>query len=483
MSPRGSHPHVLVLMCDQMQHSRMGAVDGIAHTPTLDRLIGEGVRFSNAITCHGQCAPARAAFQTGRYPHECGVMANAGEQFGHQHATLGPQHRTIGHAFADAGYHTAYFGKSHLYVPLEKLGYEDSFEQDGLAVPDDEAERLGIRYVPNTLRRNYVSIEEAVEFLDRWEPAGRPLFFTFSTNLPHPPFFHEESYRELFPPDEMPLPETYADEHFADKPPYQKQHVGEGRHGAGGEDDVRDMVARYYSMIAAMDAHFGRVVAAFDRLGIWDDTLVLFLADHGDMMGAHGIRKKGTLPYDELYRIPCVLKLPAGTEPARRTVTDLVGSVHLPAALLELAGVSAPPSFRRADVPELPFRTEPAPERDRAVFFEHYAAYWGTHPFYGIRTPRHKYVRYYGPDDTEELYDLAEDPGELRNLAAGDRHRELRRQLAERADRWWRESDGRDFAHYDSPDFRAGRHNRWEQDWTRRWKSAAAEPGGAPATC
>ncbi|MFW6159470.1 MAG: sulfatase, partial [Planctomycetota bacterium] len=289
MNRRDPHPHVLVLMCDQMQHSRIGALDGIAHTPTLDRLVGEGVRFSNAITCHGQCAPARAAFQTGRYPHECGVMANAGEQFGHQHATLGPQHRTIGHAFADAGYQTAYFGKSHLYVPLDRLGYADWFEQDGLEVSGAEAHRLGVGYVPDTLRRNYVSVEKAVGFLGNWEPADRPLFFTFSTNLPHPPFFHEEAYRDLFPPDEMPLPATFGEEAFADKPPYQREHVEDGGHGVGSEDDLREMIAQYYSMIAGMDDHFGRVVTEFERLGIWDDTLVLFFADHGDLMGSHGI--------------------------------------------------------------------------------------------------------------------------------------------------------------------------------------------------
>ncbi len=94
-------PHVLVLMCDQMQHDRMGFVDGIAHTPTLDRIAREGAHFTNAFTCHGQCVPARAAFQTGRYAHECGVMVNYGF-YDHQNR-LGPQHLTLGHAFRERG--------------------------------------------------------------------------------------------------------------------------------------------------------------------------------------------------------------------------------------------------------------------------------------------------------------------------------------------------------------------------------------------
>ena len=80
-------------------------------------------------------------------------------------------------------------------------------------------------------------------------------------------------------------------------------------------------------MIAEMDSHFARIRAEYERLGLWDDTVVLFIADHGDMMGAHRMRLKGTLPYEELYRIPCMLKLPRGTRVARAVVDDLVSSV------------------------------------------------------------------------------------------------------------------------------------------------------------
>ncbi|HCQ02093.1 MAG TPA: hypothetical protein DIT99_16000 [Candidatus Latescibacteria bacterium] len=94
------------------------------------------------------------------------------------------------------------------------------------------------------------------------------------------------------------------------------------------------------------------------------------------------------------------------------------------------------------------------------MFFEHYAAYWGLHPFYGVRTRTMKYVRYYGNDDTEELYDLEKDPDELRNLAGEVHYVDMQRVLANRADAWWQSTDGRDVNYYESDFFRQNLHNK-----------------------
>ena len=179
-------PHILVLFCDQMQASRMGFVDGTAHTPTLDRLAATGVHFTQAYTCHGQCVPARASFQTGLYPHECGVMVIYGF---HQHqARLTAKYQTIGQVFGNAGYQTAYFGKSHFGVPLGELGYQ--VDGDNYPMDDREAREMGLMHVPESLRPNYRACDQAVEFLQAYQPGDQPLFMTFSTNLPHPPLFH-----------------------------------------------------------------------------------------------------------------------------------------------------------------------------------------------------------------------------------------------------------------------------------------------------
>ena len=448
-----SQPNVLVLMCDQMQHQRMGFVDGIAHTPTLDRIAIEGVHFTKAYTCHGQCVPTRAALQTGLYPHECGVMVIYG--FHNHQARLTTKYQTIGHLFKDAGYKTAYFGKTHFGVPLAELGYD--IDGGSYAMDDDEAKEKGWQYVPKPLRSDYRACDDAVEFLQGYAPGENPLFMTFSTNLPHPPFFSEPTWADRFPADDLELSSSYYQETFVNKPAFQQEHATDSNHGAHDEAGQRAELAQYYTMIAEMDAHFGRIVAEYERLGIWDDTVVLFLADHGDMMGAHKMRLKGTLPYEELYRIPCMLKLPKSTTPVRQTVDDLVSSIQAPGTLLLAAGIDPPAQFHNGHFYDAPFRD--GPPADEYVFFEHYAAYWGIHPFYAIRTPQFKYARYYGQDACEEMYDLHVDPHELTNIAAEPAYAEQRASLSRRADTWWRNTNGRDLAYYESDAFKANEHN------------------------
>ena len=226
--PQSNHPNVLVLMCDQMQHSRMNFIDPIAHTPFLNDLAAESVYFKNAYTCHGQCVPARAAFQTGLYPHECGVMVIYG--FHGHGARLTPKYQTLGHCFKEAGYQTAYFGKTHFGVPLDQLGYDTGVEHS--PIDDDEAEMLGTRHVPKPLRPDYRACDQTVDFLRSYQPSDKPLFLTFSTNLPHPPFFTEPRWAERFRATELDLAPSYYEETFADKPLFQKEHALDGNHGA-----------------------------------------------------------------------------------------------------------------------------------------------------------------------------------------------------------------------------------------------------------
>jgi len=452
-------PHVLVLCADQMQHDRMGFVDGLSHTPHLDALAAESVHFANAFTVHGQCTPSRCALLSGRYPHEVGVMAIKGFA-GHQNVLDGERFPTFGHAFRDAGYRTAYFGKMHLYQELEGLGFDEGVETTHMAVSDADSDRLDVHHVPEGLRQDYYAVDAAEAWLRDYEPDGRPLCFVFSTNLPHPPFFTEPHHARRWDASKLPLPKSYFEEDFGGKPAFQKAHAEDGRHGAGDPEAAREELKQYLTMIAAMDEHFGRVIAQFKRLGLWDETLVLFTADHGDMMNGHRMRLKGTLPYDELYRVPLMIRPPGGRgadDPAR--VERLVSSERAPGTLVKLAGVKAPETFAHGDFAAL--LTEPEAETP-PVCFEHYAAYWGVHPFYGVRTASHKYVRYFGEDDAEELYDLARDPDELHNRAGDPGYVEVQRDLSRQAEAWWRRTNGKDADFYASEAFKQSRAKPWD---------------------
>ena len=140
----------------------------------------------------------------------------------------------------------------------------------------------------------------------------------------------------------------------------------------------------------------------------------------------------------------------------------MVSNERFAATVMRLAGLVPPPSFRHGDFADA-FDRDGPPE-DEEVFFEHYGAYWGVHPFYAIRTRRHKYVRYFGPDDCEEMYDLEADPMELVNVASDAAFAEVRAGLSRRADEWWKETGGREFEYYESDAFRNNEHNAWEAD-------------------
>lgn len=458
-----SRPNVLILMCDQMQAGRMGFVDGMAYTPNLDALAEEGVHFTNAITVHGQCVPSRCAFMSGMSPHECEVMANFG--FRGQVGYLTPETETFVKTFQRAGYRTAHFGKSHLGAPLRMLGFDVGECLDG-HFPEGREPIERIRAREESLRNggdghkaqseekstHYKALDEGLAWLNDYDPHEAPLFFMYDTNLPHPPFYWEKAWKARFDPTEMVLPKSYYEETFAGKPGYMKARADKFFAAPDGEAQLRLETAQYYTMISAVDKACGQIIDLFKQKGMWENTIVLFLTDHGDMMGGHKLRFKGTYPYEELYNIPCVMKLPEGIDRKRKTIDEPVISTDLPGALIALAGLEARGAFDKSGV--MRALQADAPSGDECVFFEHYAAWWGLHPFYAARTATMKYVRYYGDDDCEELYDLENDPDELKNVVNEPGYAAQRSALAEKADAWWQETGGRGVEHYESEAFK-----------------------------
>jgi len=178
----------------------------------------------------------------------------------------------------------------------------------------------------------------------------------------------------------------------------------------------------------------------------------VFLSDHGDMMGGHRMTRKGTMPYEELYNVPCIVKLPKDMERKRSVVDEVIVSTDIPGALLELAGVDASPPFTDSGVVKALKRDKSTGEE--YVFFEHYAAWWGIHPFYGIRTNTMKHVRYYGSDATEEMYDLETDPDELHNVAFDPAYGEQKAKLSKLADDWWTSTGGQSADFYETEAFK-----------------------------
>jgi len=288
-------------------------------------------------------------------------------------------------------------------------------------------------------------------FLGEYDPS-RPLFLTVSFQEPHPPFELVEEFADRYPLERLALPVSYYADDLATKPPFQRARNRDREHGdAAAESSMKRELRQYYTMISHLDACVGQVRAALEAKAMWEDTVVIFTSDHGDMMGAHRMRLKGTLPYDEVFVVPLLVRIPSMHFP-RSVVDDLTVNVSVPGTLLEAAAIPYPAEFKGRSLLPAMRRTEHP--KDEIMFFEHYGAYWGLHPFRAARTRRWKYIKYYGPDETDELYDMELDPYELRNKAADPDAADTKAELERRVDAWWAETGGRDFRYYETDTFK-----------------------------
>lgn len=420
--------NVLFIMTDQQQSTAMGCADSSFVTPNIDRLAASGIRFTSAISTSAQCTPSRAALQTGRYPHQLGV-----NQIGH---VLDPGDTTVGQAFADEGYETAYFGKWHLGpIPLQEYGYEiTDYRTEGADFQYANEKKGFHSYNDSLTTQMALNYLQDIGAMDREQ--RRPFFLTVSWYMPHPnapedgPFETIEAFASQYPEEQMPVPASYHVDDLSTKPSFQQERAGMAECSLS-EETVRRDAAKYRTMVSAMDAHLGRLLDELERQGLAEQTVIVFTSDHGDMQGAHRLRLKGVLPYKELYGVPLLMRLPDAS-PA--VVDRLVSTAAVPGTLIAAAGLDVPPSFEGGSLMEAmrPHDTG----NEEVVFFEHYKAYWGYHPFRGIQTDRWKYVYYY-VEDEEEMYDLHQDPDELCSIHTDPAVVEVKQKLRSEVDAWW----------------------------------------------
>lgn len=442
-SPMSSdRPNILWLCTDQQRFDTIRALgNGKINTPNIDRLCEDGVAYTRAYCQSPVCSPSRASFLTGRYPRTTRCRQN-GQQ-------IPPDEILLPKMFADAGYRCGLAGKLHLASCSEQKvekrtddGYHD-FHWSHHPQPDwGEAnayqawlhrqgktwEELynqppsGSDYwkngMPTEYNQTHWCAEEAISFLQ--ENKDRPWFFSFNCFAPHHPFDPPREFLENYHPAEMPLPKQREGE-LADKPTFQQldsewahNSPGEFHSGAMSDDDKREVCAAYYAMCEHIDYELGRILDALEESGQAENSIVIFMSDHGEMLGDHGIYFKGPHFYEEALRVPLIMRWP-GHFPAGRKVDGLVELVDLAPTLLEAAGIEIPESrLQGKSLMPVLTGTQEGTNRD-SVFCEYYNS-WTHGDAYGtmLRTEKEKIVVYHGTGQGE-FYDLVRDPDEFDN--------------------------------------------------------------------
>ena len=415
-------------------------------TPNIDRLAQTGTLFRRAYTTCPLCTPARAALFTGIYAHTAGPWTN--------NLPLGDNVKTMGQRFRDAGYHTAYSGKWHLdghdYFGTGKCpdGWDTEFWYDGRCYLQELSEdeiRLWRHGLPSieALRAHDIRPEftwthrvsnRAIDFLRQRSGShvdGRPFLLVASYDEPHHPFTCPPEYAERFADYDYSLGPAGFDT-LEGKPAHQREWA-ESAPAA-----VKDGVVRhplYFGCNSFVDHEIGRVIDAAHEYAP-EDTYILFTSDHGDMLGAHRLTGKGPVMYDEITRIPLIIEQPGGV--GAGTVNEsLVSHVDLLPTLLGLAGVDAPPILEGQSLaPQLRGEQDEA----KPVFLE-FNRYEIEHDSWGGFQPVRCVIR--GPHklvinlhDTDELYDLDRDPGEVNNLIDDSGYSALRDDLHDALLQW-----------------------------------------------
>lgn len=433
--------NVLLVMSDEHRPDALGRA-GHPHveTPSLDRLAAGGTRFANAYCSSPLCAPSRASFATGRYVHDIGHWDNATPYDGTP--------RSWGHHLADHGVDVTTVGKLD-FQPDSDDGFDDqrvSFHRETLdvnglhrdppIVRDGARERIaasgparGDGEAWYSEREERVT-ETALDFLEARAASGstengsttgdEPWVCWVNYILPHFPLVAEPSYYDRYPESEVDLPIDYPS---GDDHPILNELRAHFDGSDVDEDTLRRTRAAYYGLCTALDEHVGRLLDALDRLGLAEDTLVVYASDHGEPLGDHGIWWKCCL-YEPSVGVPLAMDGPGIAE---RTIDAPVSLLDVVPTIADAVGVPHDPGWRGRSLLDVARGGTPNP--DRAVFAE-YHAHGTSRGMFMLRQGRHKYVHY--PNNPDQLFDLEADPDELTNLAANPEHAALRDEFEQR---------------------------------------------------
>jgi arylsulfatase A-like enzyme len=445
---------------DQERWDVLGSYgSAICRTPNLDRLAAQSVRFETCIAPTAICSPARASLLTGRYPHGHGILNNTHEPDALR-TDLPPDIPTFSELLRDAGYRLGYVGKWHVgrsgpkargFHDVASLHGDVVAQRDGEGIVEAEAPlrdpiyaryprgRLliaGIDPRPESETETYRDTDAAIALLERYATLDRPFLLRLDFEGPHHPYAPPESYAAMYEPASIP-PWKSFDEDLSTKPPAERRLI-EQRGVAGFTwRDWQPLVARYFGFVTFIDAEIGRLLAALERVGLRESTVVVHTADHGDMTGSHGGQfNKGPLGYDEVYRVPLTVSDPRSI--VRGVCRSPVGTLALMPTVLELAGVPPPAGLQVQSLSNALADPERAP-LDGAAFAEYHGDEWGLYSQRIVRTVSAKYV--YSPHGTDELYDLTRDPAEMDNRIDDPAARPLLTELRTRLMDWMKETD------------------------------------------
>lgn len=494
-----ARPNFLIICTDQMRADHMGcAGNPVIRTPNLDAMATQGILLQRAYVNCPLCTPSRSSLFTGLSPRGHLVRTNgipldpaiptvpgALADAGYQTASIGKVHLSpywlnpeatspdrSPAAFPELMEHwqagriesipVPYYGLQHVEITIGHgsgvqgdyalwLQREHPEEWERLRsqspVPSPlGAENCGTYALEERYHHTAYVADRTMEYLRR-NQGTKPFFLICSFPDPHHPYHVPSPWDTMYEPGEV-VPPVWREGELDDLAPFFRQIwerpillSGRVRPTKMPLEQQREILAYTYGMVSQVDRHVGRILDVLAALELSDNTVVVFISDHGDMMGDHGMLNKGPFHFEGLLRVPMIWRWPGHI--TGQSSSALVSLLDLPPTILDLAGVpipegptspealQQPPAWPgRSLVPLLTGREETV---QNSVVIENDEDYQG----FRVRTlitPTHKITTYTGhrsPEPFGELFDLTDDPDELHNLWDSPAHRTLRLRLIE----------------------------------------------------
>ena len=440
-------PNVVFILCDDLRWDALGCA-GHPHikTPHIDRLAGEGLYFENVFCTTSLCSPSRASILSGLYAHAHGVTNNFTE--------YPKEMQTFPLRLQKAGYETAYIGKYHMGEKNDepRPGFDYFVTHKG------QGKYFDTEFNFNGKERKVVKgyyTKVVTDMTIDWmkQERDKPFMVMVGQKAPHSFYFPEEKYQHAF--DDVDVNYPHSSFNLEGKPKWiqQRLRTWHGIYGpifdwrkkfpddsASSVVDFAKMVRAYWGTILSVDDSVGRLVAHLKESGELDNTVFIFMGDNGLLEGEHGMVDKRTM-HEPSIRVPLIIRYPGLTPASKpKKIAEQVLTVDLAPSIIEMCGAKPIEKIHGSSFKKL---CESGDADWRKAWFYHYN-YEKQFPYTpnvrGIRTDRWKYIRYPHGDGSPdkhmaELYDLENDPKELKNLISDPKQKnriaELRTQLTE----------------------------------------------------
>ena len=409
--------NVLFLMDDQHNPHVLGCYgDPLVKTTTLDSLAAVGLRFTSAYCQNPICVPSRVSMVSGMMP--CHL-----NQFDNTNTQEYPNITTMADVFNQAGYRTAWIGKSHFGIPrfTRVIPLQRNSTQNAVG---DLPQTSRVSNWPISENPEHTTVNEAITFLQN--NRNRKFFLGVSLVKPHPPYTIQAKYFDLYK-DKVTMPRV-TPELIADLPNVAKEQRIISDFADITNAQTMRTKALYYGMVNYIDDEFGRVLQKLDELGLREKTIIIYTADHGEMLGDRGLWYKYNF-FDQSARIPFIWSFPKAL-PQGKVIDAPVMNMDIFPTLCDLCNVPKPSTLEGSSL--LPLMQGTDDGSTRYAISEHYRfGYVGRM----IRTASWKYFFY--TDNEEYLYDMQADPGEENNLIGNPAYRQLADDLKQKATVNW----------------------------------------------